>query len=742
MPSLGHTWRAPMDSSLPGLGGRSSARLFGAILGCDPDLINPVAHWRWNPDNARLYRHEGTHVAPGRAPALVALLAALSTPRGAPAQEAEKIDEIHVIGHYENAVGTSDSASQGTITPKLIEERPMLRSGEVLEYVPGVIITQHSGEGKANQYFLRGFNLDHGTDFRTTVAHMPVNMPTHGHGQGYTDLNFMIPELVSRISYKKGPYFAEEGDFASAGAAEIHYATKLKQGIASAGLGNGDYRRGLVANSFEAGPGYLLYGVELFHNHGPWDNPSNYNKLNTVLSYSRGTNADGFVLTGMAYRGKWDSTDQIPKRAVESGSISRFGAIDPTAGGETERYSLSLDRHKALGNGEFHFDAYAIKYKLNLFSNFTYFLRDPMNGDQFEQVDDRNVFGLEPSWTLTGKWDERQVVNKFGLQLRRDNIGNVALYDTVARQRVSSLSTVREDKVNQTGLGLYYENSLQWNNVFRTVAGIRTDFYRADVTSSLAANSGSSSDHITSPKLNFIFGPFEHTEYFLNFGQGFHSNDARGTTIPAERVKPLVKTRVAEVGVRTELIGHLQSSISLWRLALDSELLFLGDAGTTEASRPSLRRGVEWSNRYVPKPWVIVDFDLSASRANFTDGDPIGAGTYIPGAIDKVASLGLTLNDLARWSLAGHVRYFGPRPLVEDNSRRSQSSALVSLRASYKLDQRLRFNFDVFNLFNRQASDIDYFYTSRRTRTSAAEDDIHFHPLEPRSFRIAISGNF
>src|SRR6266702_2005717 len=615
-----------MDSSLPGLGGRSIARLFGAILSCDPDLINPVAHWRWNPDNARLYRHEGTYVTPGKAPALLALLAALSTPCGAPAQEAERIDEIHVIGHYENAVGTSDAASQG-------------------------IITQHSGEGKANQYFLRGFNLDHGTDFRTTVAHMPVNMPTHGHGQGYTDLNFMIPELVSRISYKKGPYFAEEGDFASAGAAEIHYATKLKEGIASAGLGNGDYRRGLVANSFEAGPGYLLYGVELFHNDGPWDDPSDYRKLNTVLSYSHGTNADGFVLTGMAYRGKWNSTDQIPKRAVDSGSISRFGAIDPTDGGNTERYSLSL-----------------------------------------------------------------------------------------ARQRLSSLSTVREDKVNQTGLGAYYENSLQWSNVFRTVAGMRTDFYRADVTSSLAANSGSSTDHITSPKLNFIFGPFEHTEYFLNFGQGFHSNDARGTTIPAERVKPLVKTHGAEVGMRTELIEHLQSSISLWRLALDSELQFLGDAGTTEASRPSLRRGVEWSNRYVPKPWIIADLDLSASRAEFTDGDT--ASRYIPGAIDKVASLGLTLNDFGRWSFTGHMRYFGPRPLVVDNTQRSQSSALFSLRASYKLDQRLRFNFDVFNLFNRQASDIDYYYASQLRGEATPVNDIHFHPVEPRSARIALIGNF
>jgi len=559
----------------------------------------------------------------------------------------------------------------------------------------------------------------------------------------------MIPELVSRISYQKGPYFAEEGDFASAGAAEIHYATKLKQGIASGGVGNGGYRRGLVADSFDAGPGHLFYGLELFHNDGPWDNPSNYNKFNTVLSFSHGTNADGFVLTGMAYRGKWNSTDQIPKRAVESGSISRFGAIDPTDGGDTERYSLSLDRHKALGNGEFHFDAYAIKYKLNLFSNFTYFLRDQTNGDQFEQADDRNVFGLEPSWTLTGKWGERQFVNKFGLQLRRDNIGNVALYDTVARQRRSP--PVREDKVNQTGAGLYYENGFQWNSVFRTVAGIRTDFYRADVTSSRPENSGSSSDHVTSPKLNFIFGPFEHTEYFLNFGQGFHSNDARGTTVTVdprtsasvEKVKPLVKTHGAEVGVRTEPIENLQSSISLWRLALDSELLFLGDAGTTEAGRPSLRRGVEWSNRYVPKPWIIVDFDLSASRANFTDDDPVGAGTYIPGAIDKVASLGLTLNDLGRWSVAGHMRYFGPRPLIEDDSVRSQKSLIFNARAGYKFDNGLRLQLDVLNLFNAQTNQIEYFYVSRLPGEPLdGVADRHVHPAEPLAVRLTLAGRF
>ncbi len=263
-----------------------------------------------------------------------------------PAQENEKPDQVRIIGHYENAVGTSDAASQGTITPQLIEARPMLRPGEVLEYVPGVIITQHSGDGKANQYFLRGFNLDHGTDFLTTINHMPVNMPTHAHGQGYSDINFLLPELVSRVAYKKGPYFAEEGDFSSAGAADIDYYTKMPRGVASLGFGSDGYRRAMAANSFDSGPGHLLYGFELFHNDGPWVNPEDYRKLNGVLRFSEGTNADGYTLSLMGYDGKWNATDQIPQRAVDAGTISRFGAIDPTDGGRTSRYSLSLDRHK------------------------------------------------------------------------------------------------------------------------------------------------------------------------------------------------------------------------------------------------------------------------------------------------------------------------------------------------------------------------------------------------------------
>jgi hypothetical protein len=284
----------------------------------------------------------------------------------------EKIDKIEVNDHYENAVGSSDAASQGTVTAKLIENRPALRAGELLEFVPGVIVTQHSGDGKANQYFLRGFNLDHGTDFATFVAGMPVNMRTHAHGQGYTDLNFLIPELVDRINYKKGPYYAEEGDFSSAGSAHIHLANQLQQGTASLTVGENSNQRGVVAGSTAVGAGTWLYGLELAHNNGPWVNPENSRKASGVLRYSVGPLDNGYSVTAMAYSAKWRSTDQIPQRAVDSGLIDRFAAIDPSDGGESSRYSLSFDWKRRNDDGVFQFNASPCS-RLDLFNNFTFF---------------------------------------------------------------------------------------------------------------------------------------------------------------------------------------------------------------------------------------------------------------------------------------------------------------------------------------------------------------------------------
>jgi outer membrane receptor protein involved in Fe transport len=665
-----------------------------------------------------------------------------------PADAATMADEartVRVAGHYDNAVGTSDAASQGVITSELIVNRPALRTGELLEFVPGLIVTQHSGDGKANQYFLRGFNLDHGTDFATHVDGMPVNMRTHAHGQGYADLNFLIPELVQRIDYKKGPYFASEGDFASAGAAHIRLADKLPQGQASVSAAQHGYVRGVVADSFDAGPGTLLYGLEVNRNNGPWDVPEKVRKVSGVLRYSQGTADRGYSVTAMAYKNSWNATDQVPLRAVESGQIGRFGSLAPSDGGDTSRYSLSYAMRQRTDNRLFEFDAYVIRSQLELNSDFTYFLANPEAGDQFQQSERRTVAGVNASESWSTELAGFSVRNKLGVQARIDRLSPVGLYNTVGRVRQS---TVREDRVRESSVGLYGENTVQWLPWLRSVAGLRYDAYRFNVDSSIEGNSGAASDHLVSPKLSLILGPWSKTEFFVNYGKGFHSNDARGTTqtrlsdgTPSAPVTPLVPTKGMELGARTEWLPGLQSSLALWRLDIASELLFVGDAGETEPSRASRRHGIEWNNHYIAAPWLLFDLDLAASRSRYTENDP--AGNHIPGAIGKVASFGVTVTDQGPWSGAFQLRYFGPRPLIEDNSVRSASTTLAYARLAYQLNRKTRIALDVFNLFDKRASDIDYYYASRLPGEAAeGVSDRHFHPVEPRSARLSLSYAF
>jgi TonB dependent receptor/Carboxypeptidase regulatory-like domain/TonB-dependent Receptor Plug Domain len=643
-------------------------------------------------------------------------------------------------------VGVALAASQGAVTARQLETRPIMRAGEVLETVPGLIISQHSGEGKANQYYLRGFNLDHGTDFVTTVAGIPVNLPTHAHGHGYADANFLIPELVSGVQYSKGPYFADQGDFTAAGSANVNYTNALDGVLLRVAGGADAWARALVAASPLAGEGRLLYAVEFNHNDGPWERPEDYRKINGVLRYSRGDSLNGFSITGMGYHADWDSTDQVPRRAVESGEIGRFGLIDPTDGGNTSRYSAAFDWQRSAPGTATRVTAYGFHYDLNLFSNFTFFLDDPVNGDQFEQADSRLVAGARATHRRIGSWAGRGVQHTFGAQLRNDAIDTVGLYHTAARAR---LSTVREDSVLQTSGALFYENQYQWASRVRTQLGLRADLYRFDVDSDLAVNSGTETDGVVSPKGGIVLGPWNGTELYGNAGYGFHSNDARGATItvdpatgePASRVTPVVRARGAEVGLRTVAVPRTQLTFTLWTLGLDSELLFVGDAGTTEASRPSRRTGVEVTAYVSPRPWLTFDADVALSRARFTDTDLLGE--RIPGAVETVVTVGAAIND---WkSLFGSVRlrYFGPRPLVEDNSVQSQATSLINLQAGYRLRNGVRIVLDVFNLFDSNASDIDYFYASRLgDEPDEGVDDIHFHPTLPRSARISLQFGF
>ncbi|RZL38282.1 MAG: TonB-dependent receptor [Rubrivivax sp.] len=666
------------------------------------------------------------------------------------------LEKVEISGrHYDNAIGSADAASQGTIRADLLKSRPALRPGEVLEFVPGVIVTQHSGDGKANQYFLRGFNLDHGTDFATTVNGLPVNMPTHGHGQGYSDLNFLIPELVDRIEYRKGPYFAKTGDFSAAGSADIAYRNTLDENFAALTLGQRQFQRFVGAGSTKLGGGLSLLGaVEVQRNDGPWKLPERLRKSNGVLTLSAGTRAEGWSASLMGYDAKWNSTDQVPERLIEAGSyqgqpFGRFDAIDTSDGGETRRSSVSGEWHRSTGRETTNVAAYAMAYRLKLFSNFTYALERPGDGDQFLQQDRRSVYGASASHAIEHRLGDLPARSEVGVQLRQDRI-RVGLYDTIER-RITA--TTRDDDVRETQFGVYGQTSVELAPWLRSVLGLRADQARFKVDSpSNAANSGSASAHLFSPKLSLIAGPWAKTEFFFNAGRGFHSNDARGTTAQVDprtgdavdKVPGLVAARGLELGARTEWLPGLQSSLALWKLDFDSELVYVGDAGATEANRPSKRHGIEWNNRYVPLPWLLIDADLAWTQARFADVDP--AGNRIPNAVDKVASIAVTLRDLGPWSASLNWRYLGSGSLIEDNSVRSRASLTTNLRVSRKLPAMFgkdsELTFDVFNLGNRKVNDIEYFYESQLPGEAAPVADRHVHPAEPRTVRVTLKMGF
>jgi hypothetical protein len=642
----------------------------------------------------------------------------------------------------ERLIGIAAAASQGAITAAQLETRPIMRSGEVLETVPGMIISQHSGEGKGNQYYLRGFNLDHGTDFSTTVAGVPVNTPTGAHAHGYSDISFLIPELVSGVQFKKGPYFADEGDFSAAGAANINYVNQLERPMVRASGASDRWGRVLATASPRVGSGFLLGAIEVNHSDGPWLSPDDYRKLNGVLRYSRGDSRNAFSLTGMGYWADWSSTDQVAQRAIESGVISRFGQLDATDGGKSNRQSVAAEYQRLEGAASVRATGFVLHDSLNLFSNFTYFLDDPVHGDQFEQAEQRLTAGGRFTYRRLGRVFDRRAETAIGFQVRRDWLCPVGLYHTEARER---LSTTREDRVGQTMGSVFAQTEIEWTESLRTTIGVRADGYQFDVTSDNPLNSGKGSAGLVSPTFGAVFGPWAGTEIYANAGMGYHSNDARGTVTrvdpasgdPVDPVTPLVRARGAEVGLRTVRIHGLQSTVALWYLGLDSELLFVGDAGTTEAGRPSRRAGIEWTNYARLAPWLIVDADLAFTRARFDDSD--AAGNRIPGALNRVISAGVSVEPSRPFFGSLRVRHFGSRPLIEDASVMSRSTTLWNGELGYRLSGKTRLVLELFNIFSAEVSDIDYFYRSRlQGEPLFGVEDVQTHPALPRSARLEL----
>jgi outer membrane receptor protein involved in Fe transport len=672
-------------------------------------------------------------------------------------------------------------ASQLTLTGDELNARPVTRPGEILEAVPGLIVTQHSGEGKANQYFLRGYNLDHGTDMAIWVDDVPINMRTHAHGQGYADLNWLMPETVNTLDVRKGPYFADEGDFASAGNLHIGLIDSVDKAIAELTAGSFGYKRIFGMGSSKVGEGTLLLAGEAGSYDGPWVNPDDMRKLNGLVRYTQGTASDGFSITGMAYSNKWNSTDQVPQRAITSGQIGLYGAEDPSDGGNTNRFALSARIAGTDDAGSWKANAFVVKSELDLFNNFTYFLTNPALGDQFHQHDDRVMTGANASRTLDGSFAGRPMETTFGIQTRYDDI-NLALTDTFQR---TFLANVRSDKVGEGSVGIYAQNTLHWTDWLKTTLGWRGDYYDARVDSLFDANnSGASREAIGSPKFTAVVGPFNKTELFIGAGMGMHSNDARGTTITEEPTDPsmklsssplLVRTKGIEAGVRSKIVPGLDSSLSLFLLDQASEIIFNGDAGDTSASRPSRRYGLEWTNTYRPKSWLSFDADLAATHARFVGYDTDQAalyaslagfpqaqignapGNYIPNAPAMVASAGITVGEKTGWFGAVRWRYLASSPLTEDNAFRSPPTSIFNGRVGYRTDNGWRIQLDVLNLFNTRANQITYAYGSLLKTDSLYNlcypvqiapaavcqngvMDYVLHPIEPLTIRLTLAG--
>ncbi len=673
---------------------------------------------------------------------LTAILCLLCLPADISAHPAEEtLEELLVTGRREHLAGEARSASEGVVGQMDLAIRPLLRPGDILEAVPGLIVTQHSGSGKSNQMFLRGFNLDHGTDFSTVIDEMPVNLRSHGHGQGYTDLNFLIPETVARIKFVKGPYHAELGDFSSAGGAEIETADVFSNLLAWTEGENG-FHRGLAMGSFKAGSTRLSGALEVQRYDGAWtDVDEDVKKLNGLLKLGGGDDATQWQTTLMHYDNEWNAADQIPERAVAAGVISPLGSIDATLGGDTRRSSVSGEYQRSRDDHTTRWTAYFVDYEMNLYSNFTYRLYDPARGDQFQQVDDRRVLGgsyhhhWNPSDTLQHRWS-------VGVQY--DDIGTVGLYRTQARVRTG---TVRQDTVEETSLGAHYEAIWSLSSRWRAVLGARADHFRFDVGAEDPRNSGTEHDTLISPKASLIYRASPATEWYASAGRGFHSNDARGATQQVDpvtgeavsSVDPLVSSSGVELGVKTQWQQRWNLAAALWYLALDSELLFVGDAGTTEATRPSERWGLEINNFWMIDEVWSLEADIAWTDARFSDDGT--EGRHIPGALETVASATLSAETSGGWFGAMGVRYVDGAPLIEDGSVTAHSAALAHLSLG-RAGQRYALRADVLNLFDSDDRDIEYLYASRlESEPLEGVEDRHFHRFEPRQVRVTLTIN-
>jgi hypothetical protein len=695
---------------------------------------------------------------------------AAPSPAGAPAKPAAKptakpgqapaVSEVIVTAaSHVNLLGVADTASQGSITQEELQLRPVYRVGQLLETTPGLVVTVHSGEGKAQQYLVRGFNLDHGTDIANFVDDMPVNRSTNTHGQGYSDSNFMLPEVFNGLDYTKGPYHAEVGDFGAVVSTHVKMANVIPNQM-SVSLGTLGVYNAFAGGTYKIDDdNRILGGVYLGHVDGPFDHPDNFRKIDAVLRYSHGETDDGYDLTAMYYKGQGNMTTDQPLRAIQQGLIGRFGTLDPSDGSYSERISLSS--HFATKGDDWNFavNAYAIRWRMFLYNDFTHFLDDPVNGDQEKQDESRTTLGGASTFRFVHSFGSIDTETNLGVQLRYDD-AYVDRRHTEQRQVLPTCSVEQDegpaiqvpntngacnaDRVHLLDLGPYIENTTHWTPWLRTILGAREEYYHASDTSFISGFSGSKSQTLFQPKASVVFGPFYQTELYLSAGRGFHSDDVRGVfgTVAAEgsSVGPtplLAEATGYEIGLRTNIIPKLPIQLAIFQEDFQSELTYNADAGQDEASAPSRRQGIELSAQYKPLPWLELNTDLAFSRARYS-GNFASFGLdqpFIANAPSFIGSFGVLVDNLGPWFGGLQWRALGKYP-INDGEEEPQDKGYSEINADigYKVSKQLRLQLSVFNLTNTKADSAAYFYAARlKGEPLEGVNDFQVHPLEPIS---------
>jgi outer membrane receptor protein involved in Fe transport len=679
------------------------------------------------------------------------------------------IEQITVTASRRDLLGRASTASEGSVTKKELTLRPVYRIGQLLETVPGLVVSVHSGEGKAYQYLARGFNLDHGTDLADFVDDVPINRPSNAHGQGYSDLNFLIPEMLQGLDYTKGTYFPEIGDFGAVASIHLRLADQLpNQIIASAGT-LGDERLAGTGTLPLANGDRLLAAAEMSHLDGPFTPPNNFRKIAGGLRYAHGTEDDGYSLTALYYHGEGRFTTDQPDRALTEGLISRYGSLDPTDGNFSERESLSA--HYAASGDSWHFktNAYAVHSLQTLWNNFTHFLNDPVKGDQEQQDENRTTLGGAASLTyhadigglasdttigVQGRYDHEYVDKRHTEQRRVLDYCDVAGVPYVVGYRACNA-----DLVTLGDTGLYVENATQWTSWLRSLIGAREEFYQATDRSLITGFDGAGSQALFQPKASLSIGPWHQTEFYLSAGRSFHSDDVRGVfqTLPLEGIPGvshptplLAKANGEEIGIRSRPLPNLSMQLALFQIEFTSELVYDQDMGMDQANGPTKRRGIEASAQYRPVSWMEFNTDLAFTKARYETGNPASYGLnglYVALAPSFIGSFGAIIDSRGPWYGGLQWRILGSYPLNPDNLVRDPGYSEVNVDVGYRLTSTTKLQLSIYNLFNQRANAFAYDYVSRLPGEPAGGvlselNDASFHPLEPLSARFMLTQGF